>query len=81
MEEAVEHVRSVVLRCKIWISLDPSLLEDLTLTRRYTKSSASYKNKQPHIQLVEKIRERMAACRAWGTGCPLSSSRERGAKE
>ncbi|MCX6673799.1 MAG: DNA-directed DNA polymerase [Methanothrix sp.] len=59
VEEAVEHVRSVVLRLQnLDLSLDPSLLEDLTLTRRYTKSSASYKNKQPHIQLVEKIRER-----------------------
>ncbi len=59
VEEAVEHVRSVVLRLQnLDLSLDPSFLEDLTLTRRYTKSSASYKNKQPHIQLVEKIRER-----------------------
>ncbi|MDD2755357.1 MAG: DNA polymerase domain-containing protein, partial [Methanothrix sp.] len=59
VEEAVEHVRSVVLRLQNQdLSLDPSLLEDLTLTRRYTKSSGSYKNKQPHIQLVEKIRER-----------------------
>jgi DNA polymerase I len=59
VEEAVEHVRSVVLRLQnLDLSLDPSLLEELTLTRRYTKSSGSYKNKQPHIQLVEKIRER-----------------------
>ncbi len=59
VEEAVEHVRAVVLRLQnLDLSLDPSLLEDLTLTRRYTKSSDSYKNKQPHIQLVEKIRER-----------------------
>ncbi|MCX6680640.1 MAG: DNA-directed DNA polymerase [Methanothrix sp.] len=59
VEEAVEHVRSVVLRLQnLDLSLDPSFLEDLTLTRRYTKSSDSYKNKQPHIQLVEKIRER-----------------------
>ncbi len=59
VEEAVEHVRSVVLRLQnLDLSVDPSLLEDLTLTRRYTKSSGSYKNKQPHIQLVEKIRER-----------------------
>ncbi len=59
VEEAVEHVRCVVLRLQnLDLSMDPSLLEDLTLTRRYTKSSGSYKNKQPHIQLVEKIRER-----------------------
>jgi DNA polymerase I len=59
VDEAVEHVRSVVLRLQNQdLSLDPTLIEDLTLTRRYTKSPGSYKNKQPHIQLVEKIRER-----------------------
>ena len=59
VDEAVEHVRSVVLRLQnLDLSKDPEILRDLTLTRRYTKSPGSYKNKQPHIQLVEKIRER-----------------------
>jgi len=59
VDEAVEHVRSVVLRIQnLDLSKDPDILRDLTLTRRYTKSPGSYKNKQPHIQLVEKIRER-----------------------
>ncbi len=58
-EEAVEHVRSVVLRLQNQdLSLDSTLLEDLTLTRRYTKSPGSYKNKQPHVQLIEKIKKR-----------------------
>jgi DNA polymerase I len=59
VDEAVDHVRSVVVRLQsLDLSLDPGILEELTLTRRYTKSTSSYKNKQPHIQLVEKIRER-----------------------
>ena len=59
VEEAVDHVRSVVVRLQnLDLSKDRAILEDLTLTRRYTKSTASYKNKQPHIQLVEKIRKR-----------------------
>ncbi|RQW78210.1 MAG: DNA polymerase elongation subunit [Methanothrix sp.] len=59
VDEAVEHVRSVVVRLQtLDLALDPSILEDLTLTRRYTKSTGSYKNKQPHIQLVEKIKAR-----------------------
>ncbi|HOV51406.1 MAG TPA: DNA polymerase domain-containing protein, partial [Methanothrix sp.] len=59
VEEAVDHVRSVVLRLQdLDLSQDPAILEDLTLTRRYTKSTGSYKNKQPHIQLVEKIKKR-----------------------
>ncbi len=72
VEEAVEHVRSVVLRLhNLDLSVDPSLLEDLTLTRRYTKSSASYKNKQPHIQLVEKIRERGGSVPGVGDRVPF----------
>ncbi|HPT37436.1 MAG TPA: DNA polymerase domain-containing protein, partial [Methanothrix sp.] len=59
VDEAIEHVRSVVLRLKnLDLSSDPEILRELTLTRRYTKSPGSYKNKQPHIQLVEKIKER-----------------------
>lgn len=59
VDEAVDHVRAVVVRLQtLDLSRDPSILEDLTLTRRYTKSTGSYKNKQPHIQLVEKIKER-----------------------
>ncbi len=59
VDEAVDHVRSVISRIQsLDLSEDPEILGDLTLTRRYTKSTGSYKNKQPHIQLVEKIKER-----------------------
>lgn len=59
VNEAVDHVRSVIGRIQnLDLSEDPEILGDLTLTRRYTKSTASYKNKQPHIQLVEKIKKR-----------------------
>jgi DNA polymerase I len=59
VEEAKQHVRSVVSRIQnMNLSLDPTILEDLTLTRRYTKGIGSYKNKQPHVQLVEKIKKR-----------------------
>lgn len=59
VDEAVDHVRSVISRIQnLDLSEDPEILADLTLTRRYTKSTGSYKNKQPHIQLVEKIRAR-----------------------
>jgi DNA polymerase I len=59
VDEAVDHVRSVIGRIQnLDLAEDPEILGDLTLTRRYTKSTASYKNKQPHIQLVEKIKKR-----------------------
>lgn len=59
VEEAKKHVGSVVFRLQnLDLSKDYTILEDLTLTRRYTKGTKSYKNKQPHVQLVEKIKKR-----------------------
>ena len=59
VEEAVNHVRTVIVKLQnLDLTKDQAILEDLTLTRRYTKSTAAYKNKQPHIQLVEKIKKR-----------------------
>lgn len=72
VDEAVEHVRSVVGRLQdLDLSSDPAILEELTLTRRYTKSTSSYKNKQPHIQLVEKIRARGGAVPGVGDRVPF----------
>ncbi len=72
VDEAVDHVRSVVLRLQnLDLSQDPGILQELTLTRRYTKSSGSYKNKQPHIQLVEKIRERGGSVPGVGDRVPF----------
>ncbi|MCJ7443184.1 MAG: DNA-directed DNA polymerase [Methanotrichaceae archaeon] len=59
VDEAVTNVRFIINRLQdIDLTKDSEILGDLTLTRRYTKSTASYKNKQPHIQLVEKIKKR-----------------------
>ena len=59
VDEAVDHVRFIINRIQnLNLTDDPEILEELTLTRRYTKSTSSYKNKQPHIQLVEKIKKR-----------------------
>ncbi len=72
VDEAVEHVRTVVLRLKnLDLASDPEILQELTLTRRYTKSSGSYKNKQPHIQLVEKIKERGGSLPGVGDRIPF----------
>ena len=72
VDEAVEHVRTVVLRLKnLDLSKDPDILQDLTLTRRYTKSPGSYKNKQPHIQLVEKMKERGGSIPGVGDRVPF----------
>jgi DNA polymerase I len=82
VEEAVDHVRSVIGRLQnLDLSQDPEILEDLTLTRRYTKSTGSYKNKQPHIQLVEKIKKRGGAVPGVGDRVPFVIVRGRGGRK
>ena len=81
VDEAVEHIRSVVLRLQnLDLSQDPGILEELTLTRRYTKSTGSYKNKQPHIQLVEKMKERGGKVPNVGDRVPFVITRGRGGR-
>ena len=63
------------------LSQDPGILEELTLTRRYTKSTGSYKNKQPHIQLVEKMRERGGKVPTVGDRVPFVIIRGKGGKK
>ncbi|MFB3765939.1 MAG: DNA-directed DNA polymerase [Methanotrichaceae archaeon] len=59
VEEAKAHVISTIDRLRnLDLEKDPGIIDDLTLTRKYTKGTTSYKNKQPHVQLVEKIRKR-----------------------
>ncbi len=59
VDEAVDLARSVMERLmRLDLQKDAEILDDLILTRRYTKSSSSYKNKQPHVQLAEKMRGR-----------------------
>ncbi|MGB9902672.1 DNA-directed DNA polymerase [Methanothrix sp.] len=59
VDDAVQHVREVIQRLRdMDIRRDRELLDDLVLTRRFTKDTSSYRNKQPHIQLVEKMRRR-----------------------
>ncbi|MDH7597282.1 MAG: DNA-directed DNA polymerase [Methanothrix sp.] len=59
VDDAVQHVRDVIQRLRdMDIRRDRELLDDLVLTRRFTKDTSSYRNKQPHIQLVEKMRRR-----------------------
>jgi len=72
VEEAIDHVRSVVVRLQnLDLSKDQAILEDLTLTRRYTKSTASYKNKQPIFNLWRRLKRGADSCRVSVTACPL----------
>jgi DNA polymerase I len=81
VNDAVDHVRLVVNRIQnLNLSDDPEILEELTLTRRYTKSTGSYKNKQPHIQLVEKIKKRGGQIPGVGDRVPFVIIRGKGSR-
>jgi DNA polymerase I len=59
VEDAVSYVRGIINSVRnIDLEKDPSVLEDLTLTRRYTKKSENYQNKQPHVMVIEKMKKR-----------------------
>nr|WP_321497199.1 DNA-directed DNA polymerase [uncultured Methanolobus sp.] len=59
VEVAVQHVRSVVDGVRnIDVRKDSDIIEDLTMTRMFSKKATSYKNKQPHLTVAEKIEER-----------------------
>lgn len=59
VDDAVEYVRNVINSIRtIDVRKDPRLFEDLVLTRQYTKKVESYKSRQPHITVIEKLRKR-----------------------
>ena len=79
VEEALDLAKSVIDRLqRLDLREDPEILEDLVLTRRYTKSTASYKNKQPHVQLAEKMRARGGPVPSVGDRVPFVIVRGRG---
>ncbi len=72
VDDAIDHVRGVVDQVRnLDVSKDWDLVEDLILTRRYTKKKESYKSKQPHITVVEKIRSRGGIVPAIGDRVPF----------
>jgi DNA polymerase I len=59
VDDAIELVRNTINSIKsIDASKDSELFEDLILTRQYTKKVESYKNRQPHITVIEKLKKR-----------------------
>lgn len=72
VDQAVEHVRSIVSKVR---NLDPAkdseIIESLVLTRTLTRKTESYKNKQPHLTVVEKLKERTGVVPSIGTRIPF----------
>jgi DNA polymerase I len=57
VDEAVLLVRNTINAIKT-IDANSAMFEGLILTRQYTKKVESYKNKQPHITVIEKLQKR-----------------------
>ncbi len=72
VELAIEHVRNVVNKVRnLDPAKDPELIESLVLTRTLTRRTDSYKNKQPHLTVVEKLKERTGVVPSIGTRIPF----------
>jgi DNA polymerase I len=72
VDKAVEHVRKVVSDVR---NLDPGrdadIIEKLVLTRTLTRRTDSYKNKQPHLTVVENQKKRTGIIPSIGTRIPF----------
>lgn len=59
VDDAVELVKDTINRIRSMESAkDSELFDDMILTRQFTKKAQSYKNRQPHITVVEKLERR-----------------------
>lgn len=59
VEAAVSHVRNIVDSIRnLDVREDIAIIDDLTMTRMYSKRKEYYKNKQPHLTVAEKIEKR-----------------------
>ena len=57
VDDAVLVIKSAINDIKT-VDASSELFEDLILTRQYTKKVESYKNRQPHITVIEKMQNR-----------------------
>ena len=59
VDDAVELVKDTINRIRsMEASKDIEMFDDLILTRQYTKKAESYRNRQPHITVVDKLKGR-----------------------
>jgi DNA polymerase I len=72
VQKAVTHVRETVDRVRnVDVSKDAEILDDLVLTKRFSKSPSSYKNRQPHLTVVEKQEKRTGVRPSIGERIPF----------
>lgn len=79
IDRSVEHVRTVVDRVRnLDVQKDSDFIEDLVLTKTFSKRPSSYKNKQPHLTVVENIEKRTGMRPAIGERIPFVITSGRG---
>ena len=72
IEAAVRLVKDTITALRtLDLAQNPEFLDKLILTKSYSKSPDSYKSKQPHIQVVDKIRARTGVDTPIGTRVPF----------
>jgi DNA polymerase I len=72
VDEAVKHVRSVTSSLRnLDLKENPDFINKLILTKSYSKKTDNYKNKQPHLTVVEKIKSRTGISTPLGTRVPF----------
>lgn len=72
VEEAVKYVRSVTAELRnLNLQENPEFIQKLILTKNYSKKTDNYKNKQPHLTVVEKIKARTGISTPIGTRVPF----------
>ncbi|MCL2550027.1 MAG: DNA-directed DNA polymerase [Methanimicrococcus sp.] len=72
VEEAVQYVRSVTGSLRsLNLKENPEFINKLILTKNYSKKTDNYKNKQPHLTVVEKIKQRTGISTPVGTRVPF----------
>lgn len=79
IDRAVEYVRNIVDKVRnIDVQKDTDIIDNLTLTRQFSKKKESYKNRQPHITVVEKIKARTGISPPIGERIPFVIISDRG---
>jgi len=72
VEAAVRHVRKVVDSIRnLDVTKDKDIIDDLIMTRMYSKRREHYKNKQPHITVAEKMEQRTGSLPPVGERIPF----------
>ncbi|WNY28867.1 hypothetical protein MmiEs2_10800 [Methanimicrococcus stummii] len=72
VDEAIKYVRSVTSELRnLNLQENPEFINKLILTKNYSKKTDNYKNKQPHLTVVEKIKSRTGISTPIGTRVPF----------